>query len=75
MELKPNGSSKGRKEQDGRLKLKQYIPLGGSLEREASRKGAKEGSDAETTGHVFNDGVVKNVNSCERSRRIEIKKR
>lgn len=65
-----------RREQDGRLKLKQYTPLGGSLEREViRRKGAREVSDAETTGDVFNDGVVKNVSSCKRSRRIGIKKR
>lgn len=52
------------------------MPVGGSLERETiNRKRAKERSDAETTGDVFNNGVVKNIDSCERSRRIKIKKR
>ena len=70
------GAPRNRREQDGRRRQKQYLPLGGSLEREAiSRKGAREGNDGETTEDVFNDGVVKNVSSCERSRRVGIKKR
>lgn len=62
-------------ELNGRLKLKQDIPLGGSLEREAiNKKEAGEWSDAETTD-FFNDGVVKSVSSYRRSRGIGIKKR
>lgn len=68
------GAPRYGREQDLRLKLKQYILLGNSLERETiSKKEAGGRSDAETTD-VFNDRVVRVSVLTEGSRRLGIKK-